>query len=84
MFLHSDRFFTVSPPPPRPPHTFCCDGGGGIFSLKGRDQKKVEGWEKKWVPGGALKSPSHRYLPGGGYYVSCQKRIGKMKYGFEG
>ena len=35
--------------------------------------------------GGVLTSPCHRYMPGGGaYYVSCQKRLYKMKYRFEG
>ena len=34
---------------------------------------------------GVLKSLSHRYLlEGGAYYVSCQKRLYKMKYDFKG
>ena len=32
---------------------------------------------------GVLKSPCHRYLPGGPYCVSSQKRLCKMKYRFE-
>ena len=30
-----------------------------------------------------LKNPCHRYLPGG-TYVSFQKRLNKVKYGFHG
>ena len=34
---------------------------------------------------GVLKSLCHRYFPvGGAYYVSCQKRLYKMKYGIKG
>ena len=31
---------------------------------------------------GDLKSSCHGYLPGTAYYVSCQKRLSKIKYGF--
>ena len=31
---------------------------------------------------GDLKSSCHGYLPGGAYYVSCQKRLLNIKYGF--
>ena len=34
------------------------------------------GVRKKWVPGADF--------PGGAYYVPCQKRLYKMKYGFKG
>ena len=55
--------------------------GGTIFSpkfWKVGDQKKMSAW-------GVLKSLSHRYLlEGGAYYVSCQKRLYKMKYDFKG
>ena len=41
--------------------------------------------EKNGCPGGGLKISCHGYLPGGGAYcVSCQKRLLKIKYGFEG
>ena len=74
---HLHRFFTVSVPP------FLLVGGDNLQSqiLKkrgGGDQKKMNVW---WV-----LSPCHGYLPlwGGVDYVSCQKRLYKMKYGFEG
>ena len=41
-----------------------------------------EGIRKKMREWGVLKSPCHRYLPGAPYYVSCQKILYKMKYGF--
>ena len=56
--------------------------GGTTFSPKFRKEgviKKLSVW------GGVLTSPCHRYMSGGGaYYVSCQKRLYKMKYRFEG
>ena len=33
---------------------------------------------------GGLKSSCHRFLSGGTYYVPCQKRLCKIKYGLEG
>ena len=62
--------FTVSVP-------LICQGW--MFSLK---FWKGGGAEKNECLWGVLKSPCHRYLPGAAYYVSCQKRLYKMKYGF--
>ena len=39
-------------------------------------EKGGGGVRKKWVPGADF--------PGGAYYVPCQKRLYKMKYGFKG
>ena len=47
------------------------EGGGGQPS------------EKKFVPGG-LKGSLPQVFAFGAYYVSCQKRLCKMKFGFEG
>ena len=52
-------------------------------------QSTTGGVRRKMSARGVLKSPCHRYLPGGGggggaYYVPCQKRLCKMKYGFDG
>ena len=44
-------------------------GGGG--------QKRISAW-------GVLKSPCHTCLPERAYYVPCQKKLLKIKYGFEG
>ena len=52
-----------------------------VIKNKG-DQKKISAW-------GVFKSPCHRYLPkggggGGAHYVSCQKRLRKIEFVFEG
>ena len=40
---------------------------------------------QKWISAfGILKSPCRRCWPERAYYVSCQKRLLKMKHGFEG
>ena len=65
---HICDMFTVSVP---------LSAGGTTFSLKfwkGENQEKMSAW-------GVLKSSCHRYLPGAAYYVSCQKRLYKIKYG---
>ena len=49
---------------------------GGVGRGGGGGQKKNECL-------GGLRVPA-RYLPGWAYYVPSQKRIRKMKYGFEG
>ena len=54
--------------------------GRQVIKNKG-DKKKISAW-------GVFKSPSHRYLSGGGgggaHYVSCQKRLRKIEFVFEG
>ena len=50
---------------------------------------KEAGSENKMSAWGDLKSSCHVYLPwggrgGGAYYVSCQKKILKIRYGLEG
>ena len=50
--------------------------------LKRGGQGEGGGVTKKMIAWGFLNS--HRYFPGEAYYVSCQKRLCKMKYGFEG
>ena len=42
------------------------------------------GCRKKMSTSGELKNFCHIYLPGGTYYVLCQKRLCKIKYGSEG
>ena len=44
----------------------------------------LQGSEKKMNCWGDFKSSFHRYLSGEAYYVSCQKRLSKIKYDFEG
>ena len=48
-----------------------------MFWKGGGDQNKMNAW-------GDLKSSCHRCLPRVAYYVSCEKRLSKIKYGFEG
>ena len=52
-------------------------GGKNLQSqiLKRGHQNKISAW-------GILKSPCHRYFPGGGLLYFCQKGLCKMKYGF--
>ena len=63
------------------PHFFA--GGDNLQCqiLKRRGSGKKSVWR-------VLKSLCYRYLPGrgggGAYYIPCQKRLQKMKYGFKG
>ena len=51
------------------PH-FCWGGQLSVPNFEKGDQKKMSAWR-------VFTSPCH-------YYVSCQKQLCKMKYGFEG
>ena len=53
--------------------------------LRGHAQSQTlkRGYQKKMRAWGDLNSSFQRYLPRGAYCVSCQKRLYKIKYGFE-
>ena len=53
-------------------------GQPSVPNLEKEGGEVMSAWEG-WI----LKSLCHRYLPGGAYYVSCQKRLFKMKCGFK-
>ena len=60
----------------QPPLHFMLKGHLSVPNSEKGNIKKMSVW-------GDLKSSCHRYLPDI-YYVPFQKRLGKIKYGFEG
>ena len=65
-FFFFDKYYIVSPPPL---------SAGGQLSVPNFEK----GGSEKKESLGDLKSSYHGYLPGGAYYVSCQKKTFKNK-----